>query len=201
MCRLDARRPGSPACETRRAFSSLPHDRRSTHPVGPAQVQIVAHDFFEELPAAQGAIEDLCQTDFHLWAVERESVPQRSRMGQTALEKKKIAFEALDNGFLSCAVAANFDEQRSEVGVVDVEIVVVDVDGLVAAELKLSVYFLPIERLRLLLGHSDAYDAVADLALAAELIGDVVLPFLVIELVKRYGIALGQGLYRVAESL
>jgi hypothetical protein len=48
-------------------------------------------------------------------------------------------------------IAANFDEDRSEVGVVDVEIVVVDVDGLVAVELKLPVYFLAVERLRLLL--------------------------------------------------
>ena len=37
--------------------------------------------------------------------------------------------------------------------------------------------------------------------MAAELIGDVVLPFLVIELVERYGIVLRQGLYRVAGSL
>ena len=98
-------------------------------------------------------------------------------------------------------IATNFDEEGSEVGVVDIEIVVVDVDGLVAVELKLPVYLLPVERLRLLLGHSDEYDAVADLPLAAELIGDVVLPFLVIELVKRYRIVLRQGLYRVAESL
>jgi len=98
-------------------------------------------------------------------------------------------------------IAANFDEDGSEVGVVDIEIVVVDVHGLVAVELKLPVYLLPIERLRLLLCHADEYDAVADLPLAAELVGDVVLPFLVMELVKRYGIALRQGLYRIAESL
>ena len=85
-------------------------------------------------------------------------------------------------------IAANFDEEGSEVGIVNVEIVVVDVDGLVPVELKLSVYLLPVECLRLLLGHSDEYDAVADLPLAAELIGYVVLPFLVIELIKRYAI-------------
>jgi len=47
------------------------------------------------------------RTDLHqslqLCAVERETVPQRARMVQTADGERKIAYEALDNGFLPCA--------------------------------------------------------------------------------------------------
>src|ERR1019366_4114382 len=35
-------------------------------PVRPPQIQIVANDLFEELTPAQGTVEDLRQTDFHL---------------------------------------------------------------------------------------------------------------------------------------
>ena len=42
----------------------------------------------------------------------------------------------------------NFDEQRAEARVINVEVVMVDVDRLVAVELKLPVDFLPVESQR-----------------------------------------------------
>src|SRR6516164_9637776 len=82
-------------------------------------------------------------------------------------------------------IAANLDEQRSEIGVVDIEVIVVDVDRLVPVELKLAVDFLPIESLRLLLRHPDEDNSISHLPLPTKLVGNIVFPFLVLKLVNR----------------
>jgi hypothetical protein len=98
-------------------------------------------------------------------------------------------------------IAANFQEQRAEVGVIDVEVVVVDVDRLAALELKPPVHLLPAERMRLLLSYPNENDPIPHLPLPAEVVGDVVFPLFVIELVNRYAFSRGLGLDRFAESL
>jgi GxxExxY protein len=54
-------------------------------------------------------------------------------------------------------IAAHFEEQRAEAGIVNVEIVVIDVDRLVAREPELPVDLLALESLRLLLRHAHEY--------------------------------------------
>ena len=77
----------------------------------------------------------------------------------------------------------NFDEQRAEARVINVEVVMVDVDRLVAVELKLPVDFLPVESQRPLLGHPDEDNSVLNLPLAPK-IGGYVVTLFVPELVK-----------------
>ena len=98
-------------------------------------------------------------------------------------------------------VAAHLQEQRPEVLVIDVEIVVVHVDGLVARELEPPVDLLALERLRLLLCDPDEHDPVTDAALPPNPIGDIVLPLLVVELVNRNPFPLRHRLHGIAELL
>ena len=77
----------------------------------------------------------------------------------------------------------------------------VDVDRLITVELKLPVHLLPVERLGLFLRHPDEDNAVAHLPLPAEVVGDVVLPLFVLELVNRYVLSLRLRLHRFTESL
>ncbi len=60
-------------------------------------------------------------------------------------------------------VTADLEEQRAELFVVDVEVIVIDVDRLVAVELELSVDLLAVEGLRFLLRHPDENDAILPL--------------------------------------
>src|ERR1035438_6646790 len=83
----------------------------------------------------------------------------------------------------------NFDEQRAEARVINVEVVMVDVDRLVAVELKLPVDFLPVESQRPLLGHPDEDNSVLNLPLAPK-IGGYVVTLFVPELVKGYALQL-----------
>ena len=96
-------------------------------------------------------------------------------------------------------VAADFEEQRAELFVVDIEIVVVHVNRLVTVELELSVDFPAVESLRFLLRHSDEHDPIPHRALAAEFVGNVVFSLLMPELVNRNGILLRQCLYCFTE--
>src|ERR1035437_1648257 len=98
-------------------------------------------------------------------------------------------------------IAADFEEQRTEVFVINVEVVMVDVNRLITVDLKPPVHLFPVERLGLLLRHPNEDNAVAHLSLTAEVVGDVVLPFLVMELVDRYSLALRLRLHRFTESL
>src|SRR5208283_5460181 len=63
-------------------------------------------------------------------------------------------------------VTAHFEEQRAKVRVVDVEVVVVDVNRLVAREQKLPVDLLALESLRLLLRHPHEYHPLSRSAIA-----------------------------------
>ncbi len=98
-------------------------------------------------------------------------------------------------------IAADLQEQRSEVLVVDVEVIVIDVDRLVAVELELPVDLFPVESVRLLLGHSDEDHSVPCSSLTPELVAGLVLVFLVLELMEGDLLPLGQGLYRRTEFL
>src|SRR5580700_3232871 len=98
-------------------------------------------------------------------------------------------------------IAAHFQKQRSEVLVVDVEVVVVDVNCFVAVELELSVDPGAVERFRLLLSHTNEDDLVPHAVLPAEAVGDIVLPLLVIELINRNLLPLRLNLHGFAELL
>ena len=98
-------------------------------------------------------------------------------------------------------MVADFDEQRTEVFVIDVEVVMVDIDRLVPFELEPSVHLFPIERLGLLLGYPDKDNCIPHWPLLAEVVGDVVFPFFVFELVNRYVFPFRQRLHGLAESL
>src|SRR5579862_7833692 len=82
-------------------------------------------------------------------------------------------------------IAAHFQKQRSEFLIVDVEGVVVDVNRLVTIELELSVDLCAVERLRLLLRHTNEDDLVPHPAPPPKAVGDIVLAFFVIELINR----------------
>ena len=77
----------------------------------------------------------------------------------------------------------------------------VDVDRLVPFELEPSVHLFPVERLGLLLGYPDEYDAIPHGPLLAEVVGDIVLPFFMVELVNRYAFPFRQHFDGLAESL
>ena len=98
-------------------------------------------------------------------------------------------------------IAAHFQKQRPEVHVVDVEVVMVDVNRLVAVELKLSVDLCAVERFRLLLRHTNEDDLVPHPAPPPKVVGDIVLAFLVIELINRNLLPLRLSLHRFAELL
>jgi hypothetical protein len=97
-------------------------------------------------------------------------------------------------------VAANLEKQGAEILIVDVEIVVVDVDGLVPVELELPVHLLPVERLGLLLRDPDEDDLIPHWPLPSNLIGDVVLLLFVVELVNRNVVSLGLCFHRLTEA-
>jgi len=98
-------------------------------------------------------------------------------------------------------VAADFDKQRPEVLVIDVEVVVIDVDRFVAIELELSVDLLPVERLRLLLRHTDEDNSVSHLPLPSEVVGNVILSLFMPELIDWHLFAIGLRFDRLAEFL
>lgn len=94
-------------------------------------------------------------------------------------------------------ITAYLQEQRSELGIVKVEVVVVHVNRLVARELELPVDLLALKCLRLFLCDSNEDDAVAHPALLPNSVGDVILALPVIELVDRDLLPLRQRLYRI----
>src|SRR5262249_38722921 len=98
-------------------------------------------------------------------------------------------------------ITAHLDKQRAEVGILNIKVVVVYVDRLVARELKLPVDLLALEGLRFLLRHTDENDPILYAALLPDLVGYLVLTFLVIELVRRNLMLFGHCLHRLAELL
>src|ERR1041384_5913155 len=81
-------------------------------------------------------------------------------------------------------VAAHFEKQRAEVRIIDVEVVMIDVNRLVASEQELPVDLPALESLDLLLRQSHEYHPIADLPFPPEIVGDIILTFLVVELVE-----------------
>jgi hypothetical protein len=71
------------------------------------------------------------------------------------------------------ARSCHFDEQRTKLGVINVEVVVVHVHGFVARLLDLPVDLLALEGLGLFLRHADEDHPVADAALLPHFVGDV----------------------------
>src|ERR1041385_2092015 len=98
-------------------------------------------------------------------------------------------------------VAAHFEEQRAEISIVDIEVVGIDVDRFVAREQKLPVDLFAWEGLRLLLRHAYEYHSIAKTALTPEIVGDIILPFFVVELVERNPLSFRHRLDGLAELL
>src|ERR1041385_1448569 len=98
-------------------------------------------------------------------------------------------------------VAAHFEEQRAEISIVDIEVVGIDVDRFVAREQKLPVDLFAWESLRLLLRHAYEYHSIAKTALTSEIVGDIILPFFVVELVERNPLSFRHRLHGLAELL
>src|SRR5262249_52879756 len=73
-------------------------------------------------------------------------------------------------------ITAHLDKQRAEVGIINIKVVVVHVDRLVARELKLPADLLALEGLRFLLRHTDEDNPIFYPALLPDLVGYVVLP-------------------------
>ena len=82
-------------------------------------------------------------------------------------------------------IATDLQEQRTEVFIVDIEVIVVYVDRFVTVKLELSVDLPAVEGLRFLLRHPDEDDRIPPLALAAELVGNVVFSLFVLEPIHR----------------
>src|SRR3954454_20454716 len=98
-------------------------------------------------------------------------------------------------------VAGQLDKQWPEVFVINVEVIMVDVDGLIAIELKLTVHLRSVERFRLLLCNSDEDNLVAYFPLSTEIVGDIVLPLFVLKLINRNLMPFRLCPYRSAELL
>ena len=98
-------------------------------------------------------------------------------------------------------VAADLEKQRAELFVIDVEIVVIDVDRLVAVELELPVDLVAVEGLRFLLRYPNENDGVSHVAAAPEAVGNIVLPLFVPELIHRNAFLFGQRLHSFAKLL
>jgi hypothetical protein len=77
----------------------------------------------------------------------------------------------------------------------------IDVDRLVAVELELPVDLLAVECLGLLLRHPDEDNAVSHVAATPKVVGNIVLPLLVPELIHRNAFLFGQDLHRFAKLL
>ena len=84
---------------------------------------------------------------------------------------------------------------RQALCIIEVEVVVVHVNCLVAVKLKLPVDLLPVKSQGFLLGHTDEYDAVPRAPLAPEFIGDFVFVLLMPELIYGNVFPLGQFLH------
>ena len=80
-------------------------------------------------------------------------------------------------------IAAHFDEQRTKVRILNVEVVVVHLDGFVARELELPIALLALKGLCFLLCYTDENEAVANATLLPNLVGDFALAFFVVELI------------------
>ena len=98
-------------------------------------------------------------------------------------------------------IAANFEEHRAEIGIINIEVVVVDVDGLVARVLEPAIDFLALECLCLLLRHAYEHDPIANPALLPDAVGDVIFPLFMIELIEGNLLLFRHHLYRIAELL
>jgi hypothetical protein len=59
-------------------------------------------------------------------------------------------------------IATNFEEHRAEIGIVNIEVVVVNVDGLVTRVLELAIDFLALECLCLLLRHANEHNPITN---------------------------------------
>ena len=97
-------------------------------------------------------------------------------------------------------VAADLQEDRPEVLIVDVKVVVIDVDRLVAIVEGVP-FFAGREGLRLLLGHADEHHLVEHPALLAQPIGHLVLALPMLEVDYGNPLLGGQGLDRHHPSL
>ena len=102
---------------------------------------------------------------------------------------------------VACDMRRSFDglSLMAEVGVINVEIVVIHVDALVARELEPPVDFLALESLCFLLRHADEDDSIAYAALLPNSVGELVLALFVVELVDGDLLPLRHCLHRLAE--
>ena len=98
-------------------------------------------------------------------------------------------------------VTADLEEQRAELLVIDVEVVVINIDRLVAVELEPPVDLLAVEGLRFLLRHPNENDGVSHVAAAPEAVGNLVFPLLVPELIHRNALLFGQCLHSLTKLL
>ena len=78
------------------------------HLVGPAQVEILAHDFFEEAAAGAGPIEDLGQGEFRLEDRELVAIAGAAMRGREGMREaaEPLADEVLVNNQLEEALEA-----------------------------------------------------------------------------------------------
>lgn len=83
----------------------------------------------------------------------------------------------------------------------DVEVVVMDLDRMVAVELELPVDLLAVEGLRFLLRHPHEYAAVSHVAAAPETVGNIVFPLFVPEMLSRNAFLFGQCSHSFAKLL
>src|SRR3954447_18118262 len=83
------------------------------------------------------------------------------------------------------SIAAHFQKWRSEVRVVEINVVMIYVNRLIPVEQESPIHFPGRERLRLLLRHTDEYNFVPHRPLFPYAIGTVVFPLAVLELNHR----------------
>jgi len=98
-------------------------------------------------------------------------------------------------------ITARLQEDRPEVLVVDVKVVVIDVDGLVAIVLKGTPLFAARKSLRLLLSHANEHHLVAHAPLTTQPLRYFVLTLAVLEMNQRNRLLRGLPLHRLHPTL
>jgi hypothetical protein len=99
-------------------------------------------------------------------------------------------------------IAADLDEQRTKVFVIDIEVVVIDVNRFVPLEFKPPlVVLLPAKRVRFLLRDSNEHDAVPCASLPPEIVANLILVLVALELMHRNLFLCRESLYGPSELL